>query len=68
MKIDASGHQNQFRDFAEAVMDNREPFIPGEEGRRPVEIILAIYESGKLGNEISLPLNTSLGSPSPDIL
>jgi len=68
MKIDASGHQNQFRDFAEAVMDNREPFIPGEEGRRPVEIILAIYESGKLGKEISLPLNTSLGSPSPDIL
>ncbi|MFH1742960.1 MAG: TIM barrel protein [bacterium] len=68
MQIDSSGHQAQFRDFAEAVLDNREPAIPGQEGRRPLEIILAIYESGKLCREVNLPLLTASGSPNPDIL
>ncbi|HQO35430.1 MAG TPA: gfo/Idh/MocA family oxidoreductase, partial [bacterium] len=63
-----SGHQAQIRDFARAIFENRDPAIPGIEGRRPLEIILAIYESGKSGREVSLPLPTSSGSPNPDII
>ena len=68
MQIDPTGHQNQFRDFVEAILDDREPAIPGREGRRPLEVILAIYESGNSGREVTLPLQTASGSPNPDIL
>jgi len=68
MKIDASGHQAQIRDFAHAILENRDPAIPGTEGRRPLEIILAVYESGKSGREVTLPLPSSFGSPNPDII
>jgi predicted dehydrogenase/sugar phosphate isomerase/epimerase len=68
MRIDPTAHQAQFRDFAEAVLDDRQPAIPGREGRRPLEIILAIYESGKSGREVSLPLPSVSGSPNPDNL
>ena len=37
-----------------AVKDDRAPAIDGEAGRRPVEIILAIYESAATGKEVPL--------------
>lgn len=46
----------QIQDMIYAVRDNREPIIPGAEGRKAVEIILAIYESARTGKEVFLPL------------
>lgn len=47
-------HAALFRDMLEAIRDNRPPAIDGVEGRRSVELILAIYESAKTGKKITL--------------
>lgn len=54
--ITNEGHVSQIADFVEAVAGNREPLIPGEEGRKPLEIILAVYQSAKTGKTVKLPL------------
>ena len=45
--IDLEGHRRQIEDMARAVIENRPPRIPGEEGRNAVALILAIYESAR---------------------
>lgn len=40
-------HTALFQDFLEAIQQDRPPVIDGPEGRRSVELILAIYESAK---------------------
>ena len=50
------GHQKQFEDFLAAVKSGKKPAIDGMEGRKSVEIILAIYESAWTGKKVSLPL------------
>jgi UDP-N-acetyl-2-amino-2-deoxyglucuronate dehydrogenase len=52
------GHTIQFRDFVEAVRKNRPPAIDGHEGRRSVEIILAVYKAAETGKTIKLPLKS----------
>jgi len=44
-----SGHITAFKDFARAIIDDREPFVNGEEGKKSVEIILGIYKSAREG-------------------
>ncbi len=46
----------QIQDMIYAVRDKRPPLIPGRDGRRAVEIILAIYKSAQSGQEVFLPL------------
>ncbi len=43
------GHQMQLEDFVEAITTGRQPRVDGAEGRKSVEIILAIYEAAKTG-------------------
>lgn len=47
-------HAELFRDFLAAIRDGRAPAIDGYEGRRSVELILAIYESAKTGQRVTL--------------
>lgn len=54
--IGHEGHAKQFRDFISAIQNDRTPAIDGREGRRAVEIILAIYKAAETGKSISLPL------------
>ncbi|MEM7559961.1 MAG: Gfo/Idh/MocA family oxidoreductase [Planctomycetota bacterium] len=42
-------HAELFRDFLAAINEDRAPAIDGPEGRKSVELILAIYESAKTG-------------------
>jgi UDP-N-acetyl-2-amino-2-deoxyglucuronate dehydrogenase len=51
------GHQYQIEDMINAVENDMEPMINGQEGRKSVEIVLAIYESAKTGKMVTLPLN-----------
>ena len=51
------GHQKQFEDFIQAIQENRDPMIDGYEGRKSVELILAIYQSSWEGKRIDLPLS-----------
>jgi len=45
----------QLDDFADAVLNDRRPWVPGEEGRRSLELIEACYASRK---PLALPWNT----------
>jgi UDP-N-acetyl-2-amino-2-deoxyglucuronate dehydrogenase len=47
-------HAELFRDFLDAIQHDRPPLIDGHEGRRSVELILAIYESAKTGRKVEL--------------
>jgi UDP-N-acetyl-2-amino-2-deoxyglucuronate dehydrogenase len=50
------GHAAQFADVLDAIKTGRTPAIDGHEGRRSVEIILAIYQSAEIGRSVALPL------------
>ncbi|MGO8744723.1 MAG: Gfo/Idh/MocA family protein [Thermoguttaceae bacterium] len=50
------GHTRQFRDVLRAIQKGTPPAIDGCEGRRAVEIILAIYKSAESGAAVKLPL------------
>jgi predicted dehydrogenase len=47
-------HAELFRDFLDALKEDRAPLIDGHEGRRSVELILAIYESAKTGQAVKI--------------
>ncbi len=47
-------HRRQFEDFVGAIVDNREPLVSGEEGRRAVQVICALYRSAKERRPITL--------------
>ena len=50
------GHQRQFEDFVAALRTGRAPMVDGREGRKAVELILAIYKSARSGKTVRLPL------------
>ena len=52
------GHALQLRDFVQAIRTNGTPAVDGPEGRRAVEIILAIYKSAMTGRTVKLPLKS----------
>ena len=54
-----SGHSALFHDFALAVVENREPYIPPAAGKKALELILAIYKSQKTGLAVDLPCDYS---------
>jgi predicted dehydrogenase len=45
-----------FDRFAKAVFDGREPDVPGEEGRKTLEVLVAAYRSGESNQPVALPL------------
>ncbi len=47
-------HYEIMNDMVEAIINKREPLVPGEEARKAVDLILAIYESAKTGKMIKL--------------
>jgi UDP-N-acetyl-2-amino-2-deoxyglucuronate dehydrogenase len=48
------GHRRQFQDMVDALHEGRAPLIPGDEGRRAVELICAIYESSRSGSTVRI--------------
>lgn len=49
-------HREVIRDFAHAVRSGRPPGTPGEEARKSLELVLAIYQAAASGREVRLPL------------
>ncbi len=54
-------HQLQLQDFMQAILENRDPMITGEEGRKTVEIFTAIYRSQRDHKSIQFPLAPEYG-------
>jgi UDP-N-acetyl-2-amino-2-deoxyglucuronate dehydrogenase len=48
------GHARQLGDFVRAVETGSQPLVDGREGRRAVEVILAIYRSATTGQCVTL--------------
>ena len=42
--------------FVDCILEDEEPFIPGEEGRKTLEMVIGIYRSSKKGRFVQLPL------------
>jgi len=49
-----AGHVRQLQDMVDAIREDRAPMITQHDGRKPVELILAIYESSKTGKPVIL--------------
>jgi len=49
-------HRLQLEDFVQAIQEGRDPAVTGAEGKKALEIILAIYESTRTGLPVRLPL------------
>ncbi|ADY57278.1 oxidoreductase domain protein [Syntrophobotulus glycolicus DSM 8271] len=50
------GHREIIENMMEAVRADTVPAVPGEEGRKALEIILAIYKCQETGQPVKLPL------------
>ncbi|HPM81479.1 MAG TPA: Gfo/Idh/MocA family oxidoreductase [Candidatus Anammoximicrobium sp.] len=51
------GHTAMFKDVLKAISGGSRPLIDGAEGRRSVEVIMAIYKAGESGRSVTLPLS-----------
>jgi predicted dehydrogenase len=49
-------HVLQIQDFLRALIEERAPAVTGEEARKSLEIILAIYYSSRTGQPVALPM------------
>jgi predicted dehydrogenase len=54
MAISAGPHIAAYQDFAAAIREKRAPLIDGREGRRSIELIQAIYQSGREQKTVQL--------------
>jgi len=56
--IDAASyyHQLQIQDFLQAVLEDRQPLVTGEEGRKTVELFTGIYRSNRDRRPVQFPL------------
>ena len=61
--ISFQGHKDQLEDFMNAIRNNTSPMVDGVEGRRSVEIILAIYKAAWSGKTVKLPLRSDPRPP-----
>lgn len=52
------GHTRVYEDMVEAIRTGREPCVSAEDGRRAIELILAIYQSAATGKPVNLPLSS----------
>ncbi|WP_027409258.1 Gfo/Idh/MocA family protein [Anoxybacteroides tepidamans] len=48
------GHQCIVEDMVQAIQEDREPVVTGEDGLAPVKLILAILESAETGRKVTL--------------
>lgn len=51
------GHTPLFADMIEAIKNNREPLVSGEEGKKGMSIILAAYKSRLTGLPVKFPIS-----------
>lgn len=53
-RTEQTAHSFQLNDFVNAILTGRKPAVTGEEAMKSLRIILAIYESARLGRPVKL--------------
>ena len=41
----------------DAIRNNRDPYVTAEDGRRALELVLAVYKSAAEGKPVKLPMD-----------
>ena len=54
--LPVEGHQAQIENILLAIGEGKEPLVTGEEGRKAVELICAMYKASTLHTVVTLPL------------
>jgi predicted dehydrogenase len=49
-------HVPVIADFVDAIIEDREPMVSGQDGLDTLELVMAIYKSAEEGREVTLPL------------
>ena len=57
LPISPANHQDAVSDFAQAILEGREPSAPGEEGVKGLELAASIIYSGCIGEKVNLPID-----------
>jgi len=52
--IAAEGHRRQIEDLMRAVLEGREPVVTGHEGRKSLELVMALYRSAAQSQPVKL--------------
>lgn len=52
--ISNEGHRRQIEDMMHAVLENRAPMIDGREGRKSLELVVALYAAANEGKPVKL--------------
>jgi len=60
--ISFEGHRRQIADLTAAILEGRDPIIPGTEGRRSVELICGIYDSARMNRPYLFPEDDGPGA------
>ena len=55
-EVKYEGHDGQLENILTAIENDQDVAITGEEGRRTIELITAIYKAGTIGQTVDLPL------------
>jgi len=59
-EVEISGHQAVIKDFALAILEDRNPMVPGEEGIKSVEIVNGIIMSAVTEKVVEFPVDRQL--------
>jgi predicted dehydrogenase len=54
--VPAINHASLIKDFTQAILEKRQPYVNGHEGIKSLEVIRAIYKSGKTQRRVDFPL------------
>jgi len=52
--VDMESHFYIVSNFITAILEDKEPFIPGESARKSVDLVLAVYKSSETGEKIEV--------------
>ncbi|OUS69957.1 oxidoreductase [Paenibacillus sp. MY03] len=53
------GHIPLYHDVIDAIKGDRDPYVSAEDGRKALELVLAIYKSAAEGTRVKLPLTNA---------
>ena len=54
LALGIEAHVEQIHDFIQAVEQDREPMVTGEEARKPVDLILSLYDAARNGCSVGV--------------
>jgi len=57
--LGAEGYESMHQHFVNCILEDREPAMSGEEGRKDLEVVLAAYKAHETGMDVKLPLSVS---------